>query len=95
MPAKAPQDHLPTIKQRTEALDKPVTFAYDDDEWTVTPSDATSLEFLAFLEDEAIIAALRHLLGREQAARLFRGRSIEDLEGFFEAMGEAVGTGNR
>ena len=89
-----PQDHLPPAKQREEALDTPVTFTYDDEEFTVVPSDATGLEFLAALEDEEIIKALRLLLGKDQAARLIRGRKAADLEGFFDAMGEAVGSGN-
>jgi hypothetical protein len=93
MPApRKPQDHR--SKQRTETLDEPVTFAFDGEDWTVTPGDATGLEFLAALEDEQIITALRLLLGHEQAQRLIRGRKAEDLEGFFDAMGEAVGSGN-
>lgn len=87
-----PQDHK--SPQRAEALDEPVTFAYDGEEFTVVPSDATGLEFLAALEDQQIIAALRLLLGHEQAARLIKGRKVEDLEGFFDTMGEAVGVGN-
>jgi hypothetical protein len=94
LPTKQPQDHLPPSKQRIEALNTPVSFTYDGEEWTVKPVDATSLEFLAALEDEQIIAALRVLLGREQAARLIKGRNVPDLEGFFEALGEAVGSGN-
>lgn len=89
-----PQDHLPSKAQRREALDEPVTFEFGGEEWTVIPSDATGLEFLAALEDEELIAACRLLLGPTDAARLFKGRKIEDLEGFFEAMGEAVGSGN-
>lgn len=92
---KQPQDHRPTDKARAEALDTPVSFSFDGEEWSITPSDATGLEFLAALEDEQIVRALRLLLGQEQAARLIKGRRAEDLEGFFESMGEAVGTGNR
>lgn len=89
---KQPQDHR--SKQRIEARDEPVTFVFDGDEFTIKPSAATGLEFLAALEDEQIIAALRHLLGREQAARLIKGRTVEDLEGFFDALGAAVDMGN-
>lgn len=92
--AKKPQDHLPPAKQREEALDRPVTFTFDGDEFTIVPSDATALEFLEALEDEQIIKALRLLLGKEQATRLIKGRKVEALEGFFEAVGEAVGSGN-
>jgi len=94
MPTKTPQDHLPSAKQRQEALDLPVTFTFDGEDWTCVPSDATSLEFLAALEDEQVIKALRLLLGTDQAARLIKGRKVDALEGFFEAMGEAVGSGN-
>jgi hypothetical protein len=91
---KQPQDHLPPAKQREEVLDEPVTFTFDGEDFTVTPSDATGLEFLEALEDERLIKALRLLLGEDQAARLIRGRKATDLEGFFDAMGEAVGSGN-
>jgi len=92
--ATQPQDHLAPAKQREEALDKPVTFTFDGEDFTIVPSDATGLEFLEALEDEQIIKALRLLLGKDQATRLIRGRKVEDLEGFFDAMGEAVGSGN-
>lgn len=98
MPATTtPQDRKPKASAalKTEALNEPVTFTWDDEEWTVTPEDASSLEFLAALEDEEVVRALRHLLGREQAARLFKGRKVEDLEAFFDAMGEELGSGNR
>jgi hypothetical protein len=91
---KKPQDHKPSNAQRAEAANTPQTFTYDGEEWEVVPADATSLEFLAALEDNQIIGALRTLLGRDQATRLIKGRRVEDLEGFFDAMGEAVGTGN-
>lgn len=94
MPVKQPADRLPSAKQRAEALDKPVTFTFDGEDFTVTPSDATSLAFLEALEDEQIIRALRELLGREQASRLIKGRNVDALEGFFETMGEAIGSGN-
>lgn len=91
-----PQDRKPPAsQQRKEALDEELTFAWDGEEWTFKPSDATALEFLAALEDEQIIKALRFLLGREQAARLIKGRKIQDLEQFFDAAGEAAGSGNR
>ena len=89
--AKLPEDHNP---QRDEVLNNPVTFTFDGEEWTVTPADATALEFLAALEDQQMIAALRLLLGHDQAARLIKGRKVEDLEGFFNTLGEAVDTGN-
>ena len=95
--AKQPQDRKqkqPTNKQRAEALDKEVTFTFDGDDFTVTPSDATSLEFMEALEDEQLIKAVRMLLGHEQASTLFKGRKIDELETFFEVMGEAVDTGN-
>ena len=93
--AKVPQDHLPPgTAQRREAMNTEQTFAWDGEEWTLTPADATGLEFLAALEDDEIIAALRLLLGRDQAARLFKGRRVEDIGEFFDALGEAVGTGN-
>jgi hypothetical protein len=92
---RQPQDRKPKNKTKADVLNEPITFTWDDEEWTVAPAQASSLEFLAALEDEEVVAACRHLLGREQAARLFRGRKVEDLERFFEAMGEELGSGNR
>jgi len=93
--AKVPQDHMPPgTAQRREAMNTEQTFTWDGQEWTITPADATGLEFLAALEDDEIIAAVRLLLGRDQATRLFKGRRVEDLEGFFEALGEVVDSGN-
>lgn len=94
-----PQDHKPPAavanQQQQEARNRPITFTWDGEEWTLVPSDATSLEFLAALEDEELIKALRMLLGKEQAARLIKGRKVEHLEHFFDAAGEAAGSGNR
>ncbi|MFF1820396.1 hypothetical protein ACFVWG_24030 [Kribbella sp. NPDC058245] len=94
-----PQDHKPAAavanRQQQEARNRPLTFEWDGEDWTLIPSDATSLEFLAALEDEQIIAALRFLLGKDQAARLIKGRKVEHLEKFFDAAGEAAGSGNR
>lgn len=77
------------------------TVEWDGEEWELDPNNATGMEFYALLadaEDEedpmALVRALRHLLGREQAARLFKGRTIPQIHDFFDAMGEAVGTGN-
>lgn len=93
---RQPQDRKPKASSqlKAEVQNHPVTFTWDGEEWTVTPADATSLEFLAALEDEEVVRALRYLLGREQAARLFKGRKVEDLERFFDAMGEELGSGN-
>jgi hypothetical protein len=89
-----PQDRRPPAsQQRQEAQDQELTFTWDGEEWTFKPSDATGLEFLAALEDEQIVRALRLLLGREQAARLIQGRKVQDLEGFFVAAGEVAGSG--
>jgi hypothetical protein len=92
-----PQDHRPKQDnpQRAEAQDRPLTFTWDGEDWTILPSRVTGLEFLAALEDEEIIKALRLLLGKEQAARLIKGRRAEDVEPFFNAAGEAAGTGNQ
>lgn len=93
---KQPQDYKQKAANatRAEQLDEPVTFKYDGDSFTFTPRDATGLEFMAALEDEELIAACRMLLGHEQATKLFTGRTVEDLAGFFDAMGAAVGSGN-
>lgn len=88
-------DHLAKGGQlRGEVADTPVTFPWDGEDWTVVPSDATALEFLAALEDERIITALRLLLGRDQTDRLIKGRKVDALEEFFDVMGEATGLGN-
>ena len=101
--AKQPSDHkrkqtaaqkAKSSARRAEAVDEPIEFVYDGDTWEFTPRDATGLEFLAALEDEELIVACRLLLGHEQAARLFKGRTVEDLKGFFDTMGEAADSGN-
>jgi hypothetical protein len=80
--------------RRAEAADEPIAFDFDGEQWTFRPSDATGLEFLAALEDEELIVACRMLLGREQAARLFKGRDVKALYGFFDVMGEAADSAN-
>jgi hypothetical protein len=92
-----PADHKSKKKtkaQRAEVADTPQTFTWDGEEWTVAPSDATGLEFLAALEDERMVSALRYLLGEEQAARLIKGRKLTQLINFFEVMGEELEVGN-
>ena len=95
---KTPQDHKPAHKVNPammEAYDTPQTFTWDGEEWTVVPSAATALEFLAALEDDRIIAALRLLLGKEQAARLIKGRHADIILDFFETMNRDVSLGNQ
>lgn len=96
---KQPQDRKPkqskTNAQRAEAEDRDITFEYDGEEWTVEASRAKQLEFLAALEDEDYIVAMRLVLGRDDATRFFRGRSVEDIGKWFDALGEAVDSGNR
>lgn len=98
---KQPQDHKPksskskSTPQADEALDREVTFEYDNEEWTVRAGDATGLEFLAAIEDEDYINAMRLILGRDEAARFFKGRNVEHIGGWFDALGEAVDSGNR
>jgi thioredoxin-like negative regulator of GroEL len=101
--AKQPSDHkrkqsaaqkAKASARRAEASDEPISFVYDGDTWEFTAREATGLEFLAALEDEELVKACRLLLGHEQAARLFHGRSVPDLMGFFDAMGEAADSGN-
>lgn len=94
---KQPQDHKrkQPSKQRAEAQELDVRVEYDDDAWTVSPAAMKQLDFLAALEDEEYITAMRLLLGRDDAARFFKGRSVEDVGGFFDALGEAADSGNR
>lgn len=103
---KQPQDRKPKSKpksstsstgnaQRDEAEDRDITFEYDGEEWTVRAASAKQLEFLAALEDEDYIVAMRLVLGRDDAARFFRGRSVEDIGRWFDALGEAVDSGNQ
>lgn len=107
--ATPPADRTPTDApepregnpQRDEATDGSVTFEWDGEEWTFKPSDGTRLEYLAAIEDAdsgydvtGIVRALRILLGRPQAERLFAGRSTDQVNDFFDACGKAAGTGN-
>lgn len=98
-----PQDHQAKGNpQRDEAEDREVTFPWDGEEWTFNTAAATSLEFLAALDDAesdedplGMVRAARILLGRDQATRLFKGRQVTDIFDFFTVAGEAGGTGNR
>lgn len=101
---KQPADHKPkkANAQKAEVEDAPVSFEWDGETWQVIPSKASGLEFLAALEDAdsgedvgGMIRAMRLLLGREQAARLFKGREVGAIREFFEAAWEAMGSGNR
>lgn len=100
---KQPADHKPkkANAQKAEVDDAPIPFEWDGETWSVVPSRATGLEFLAALEDAdsgedpgGMIRAMRFLLGREDAARLFKGRTADQIGPFFEAVGEATGLGN-
>jgi hypothetical protein len=91
---KTATQHAKANARRAEVSDEPIDFDFDGDSFTFKPSDATSLDFLAALEDEELIKACRLLLGREQATKLFHGRSVTDLMPFFDAMGEAADVGN-
>lgn len=98
-PTKKPQDHKPKktaqrAQVEAEQPDAVVNLDYDGEQWTVRHADATGLEFLAAIEDEEFITAVRMLLGREQAARFFKGRNVAHVAEFFDLLGEAVGSGN-
>jgi hypothetical protein len=102
-----PQDHKPKKKkgksaQRAEVDNDPITFEWDGETWEFDPANGTGLEFMAALEDAdnggdpgGLIRAMRILLGRDQASRLFKGRDASDIFGFFGAAEEAAGLGNR
>jgi hypothetical protein len=67
---RRPADRLPKIDhQRADALDEPVTFEFDGDEFTTTMRACTRLDFLAAIEDEQIITAFRSLIGVELVAQ--------------------------
>lgn len=92
---KQPQDHKPKTPQIDDVEDRDITFEYDGESFTVNSADVKGLEFLAALEDEDYIVAMRLVLGRDDAARFFKGRKLEDIGGFFDALGEVVDAGNR
>jgi hypothetical protein len=91
---KSSAERAKASARRADVGDDPIEFDYDGETWTFVPTDATGLEFLAALEDEELVLACRLLLGHEQAARLFKGRKIDDLHGFFDTMGEAFDGAN-
>lgn len=95
---KQPSDYKQKQKpsaQRADAQELDVDVEYDGETYVVAQSNVKRLDFLAAIEDEEYITALRLLLGREQAARLFEGHAVEDVGGFFDALGEAIDAGNR
>lgn len=87
--------------QRAEVEDRPITFEWDGEEWSYPRANATSMEFLSVLDDAdahgsdiLFLRAMKLLLGREQADRLFKGRDASVLMDFFVAAGEAGQSGN-
>lgn len=93
-----PQDHL-KAEAGQEVAD--VTFEHDGTTYTIPRANMTNLELFEFVEDQHYIKATRGFIGREQWAE-FKDKyrtddgnvPMESLEGFLEAMMEAVGQGN-
>lgn len=107
---KKPQDHQSKKNhQKDEADGAPIEFDWDGEHWTVPRENATGLEFMGHLTDaqdaeeegkmadagQAMIRAVWALLGRKDGNRLLKGRQPEALGEFFDALGEAAGSGNQ
>lgn len=93
-----PQDHL-KAEAGQEVQD--VTFEHDGTTYVIPRANMNNLELFEFVEDQHYIKATRGFIGREQWAE-FKDKyrtddgnvPMESLEGFLEAMMEAVGQGN-
>lgn len=79
----------------------PITFAFGDEEYTISPERLNDLELFEAIEEERYITATKGFLGAEQwrafkdANRTADGRvPMESLEGLLSAMMKAVGSGN-
>ena len=95
---KKPQDYL-----KAEAADAPATveFEHDGETYVIERANMNNLELFEAIEDERFITATRGFIGREQWAQFkdkYRTEDgnvpIESLEGFLQALMEAVGQGN-
>lgn len=82
-------------------LAEPVTFEYGGREYVIKPEAVNNLELYEAIEDQKYLTAARGFIGREQwdlfkdDHRLPDGRvPMEPVEGFLEALMEAIGQGN-
>lgn len=97
---KQPQDHK-ARKAEAQDLDENIEFEYDGTTYTVERANLDNLELFEAIEDQQYIKATRGFIGRDQwekfkdVHRTEDGRvPMEPLEGFLEALMEAVGQGN-
>lgn len=84
-----------TASQKAAATGGAVSFSYDGDDYTIPPSEDWPIEVVESIEEGRVVSAIKALLGPEQYAAFRAGHStVKDLNGLFDAAGEAVGTGN-
>lgn len=86
---------MPAKAQKAEALGQSVAVEFGGDTYIVPPSSEWDIDVLEAVDDQRFTVALRALLGPEQWAT-FRAKhkKVSQLSDFFEAVGQAVGTGN-
>lgn len=92
-----------TAAQKAAAADdtadeavKNIKFKFDNRAYEVPRSEDWDLDLLDAFEQGQSVAALRQLLGPEQFQkfRQQKKRTTKDINAFYEALGEAAGTGN-
>lgn len=83
------------MPKKNDATGKPITFEYDGETYEAPPAENWDLSVLEAIDDGKLTHAVKALLGAEQYAT-FRGRhsKVTDLNGLFESMTAAVGSGN-
>lgn len=84
-----------TTAQRADATAEPVSFVFDGDTYTVPPAAEWDLDVLEAVEGQQFTVAAKRLLGDKQYATFRKTHAkVADLNGLFDALGEATLAGN-
>lgn len=80
-----------TKKLKSEASQEPITFEFEDVTYEIPAPKRWPLDVIQAEEDGKILAFLKALLGMEQYNKFVKkGRTIEDLDNFFNALQDAA-----
>ncbi|MGZ4530728.1 MAG: hypothetical protein ACXVXP_00080 [Mycobacteriaceae bacterium] len=91
-----PQDHKKKAA-KAEATGEPITFTFDDVDYSIARESADNLELFEFIEDEKYISAIRGFLGNDQWSRFKESQrddagrvSAERFEEFLNGLMAAI-----
>lgn len=97
------KSNVTALKNEAKPLEErePVSFEYDGETYTIDPANVDNLELFEAVEDEKYLTAARGFVGKDQwnkfkdTHRDAEGRvPMAPVEGFLQALMEAVGQGN-